>query len=139
MAQSDPARVAGETFELVGLIVRDAERLLDQHLHLIRGELRRELRAVPAALATIGAGAGLAVVGGGMGALMLVHGLHRFTRLPLWGCYGLVGGALTVTGTGLLASGSRRAASIRLVPRESIGALCEDVAWIKNQLTSPSS
>lgn len=139
MAQSDTAKLAGETIELVGLIVRDAERLLDQHAHLIRGELRRELRAVPAAAATIGVGAGLAAVGGGLGALMLVHGLHRFTRLPLWGCYGLVGGALAATGGGLLASGTRKAASISLVPRESLGALREDVVWIKNQLTTPSS
>ena len=139
MAHSDTAKFAGETIELVGLIVRDAERLLDQHVHLIRGELRRELRAVPAAVATIGVGAGLAAVGGGLGALMLVHGLHRLTRLPLWGCYGLLGGALAATGTVLLASGTRKAASISLVPRESIGALREDVVWIKNQLTAPSS
>ena len=70
---------------------------------------------------------------------MLVHALHRFSRLPLWGCYGLVGSVLAATGSCLLVSGTRKAASISLLPRESLGHLREDVAWIKNQLTDSSS
>ena len=139
MAQSDTATNAEEILELVGLVALDTRRLLDQHVQLIRGELRQELGAIPSAVASIGAGAGLAAVGGGLSALMAVHFLHRYTRLPLWGCYGLVAGLLGVTGSCLFASGTRRAANINLVPRESIGALREDVAWIKKQLTTRPS
>jgi hypothetical protein len=124
---------------LVGLIVHDSERLLGQHARLLRSELRHGLRRVPPAVASIGAGAGLAAVGGGLGLLMLVHALHRSTRLPLWGCYGLVGGTLAAVGAGLMASGVRQAAGISLVPRETLGAFREDVQWIKNQLTGPTS
>ncbi len=56
---------------------------------------------------------------------MLVHGLHRSTRIPLWGCYGLVGGVLAAVGGGLIAAGTRRAVSISIVPRETIAALGE--------------
>jgi len=132
-------REVHEVGELVDLIVRDAEKLLDQHARLLRSEIRQGLRTAPTALAAIGAGAGLAALGGGLGALMLVHGLRRSTRLPLWSCYGLVGGTFAALGAGLIASGTRKAAGLTLVPRETARALHEDVAWIKNQLTIPKS
>jgi hypothetical protein len=138
MAQDTAKPAASEVGELVGLIVGDAERLLDQHARLLKSEIRQGLRTLPPALAAIGAGAGLAAVGGGLGVLMLVHGLRRSTRLPLWSCYGLVGGALAALGAGLAAGGARRAAGLSLVPRETARALREDAQWIKNQLTSPT-
>jgi len=128
-----------EVGEVVGLIVHDVENLLDQHARLLRSELRQGLRAAPPALASIGAGASLAAIGGGLGVLMLVHGLQRSTRLPLWSCYGLVGGACAALGAGLISSGTRKAAGLTLVPRETARALREDVAWLKNQLTLPTS
>jgi len=128
-----------EVGEVVGLIVHDVENLLDQHARLLRSELRQGLRAAPPALASIGAGASLAAIGGGLGVLMLVHGLQRSTRLPLWSCYGLVGGTFAALGAGLMASGTHKAAGLTLMPRETARALREDVAWIKNQLTIPKS
>jgi hypothetical protein len=124
--------------ELVGLIARDAERLIGQHFDLLRSELRQDVREVRSAVASMGAGAGLVATGGVLGSLMLVHGLHRSTRLPLWGCYGLVGGLLTALGAGLVATGAQRAAGLRLVPRETIAALREDVEWIKD-LANPEA
>jgi hypothetical protein len=130
---------AGEITKLVGLIVRDSERLLDQHARLLRSELHEGLHAVPRVMARVGAGAACAAVGGGLGVLMLVHGMHRSTRLPLWSCYGLVGGTLAAIGAGLMASGARQAASISLLPRETIGALREDALWIKNQIADATT
>ena len=119
---------------LVHAIAGDAERLVGQHAALVREEIRDGLGPAPAALAAIGAGAGLVAAGGVLGTLMVVHGLHRSTRIPLWGCYGLVGGALAAAGCGLVAAGTRRAAGIRLVPRETIAALREDISWLKDQI-----
>ena len=129
-----------ELRELAGLahdVAVDVERLVTQHAALARAEIRDGLGRAPAAAAAIGAGAGLVAVGGGLGTLMLVHGLHRSTRLPLWACYGLVGGALAAAGCGLIAAGTRQAAGIRLVPRETIAAIREDVAWLKDQIADP--
>jgi hypothetical protein len=126
-----------ELHDLAGLIraiAGDAERLLEQHAALVRSELREGLRQVPVAAAEIGAGAVLAATGGLLGAFMIVHGLHRSTRVPLWACYGLVGGALGTAGYSLIARGARRASSTSLVPRETIGVLREDIAWLKDQV-----
>jgi hypothetical protein len=131
---------SGELQELAGLvqaIAGDVERLVAQHAVLAREELRDGLGRAPAAVAALGAGAGLVAAGGVLGTLMLVHGLHRSTRIPLWGCYGLVGGALAAAGCGLVVAGTRRAAGIRLVPRETIAALREDIAWLKDQIAGP--
>jgi hypothetical protein len=122
-----------ELAELLGAVTRDAGRLAGLHMKLLRSELRQELRAAGGAAASLGAGAGLVAAGGLCGVLMLVHGLHRATRLPLWGCYGLVGGALAGAGAGLIASGARRAARLDLVPRQTLAALQEDLAWLKDQ------
>ncbi|HZW30364.1 MAG TPA: phage holin family protein [Isosphaeraceae bacterium] len=124
---------------LVGAIAQDTERLLGQHAALLRCELRAGLRGAPAALATIGAGAGLIAAGGLLGSLMLVHGLHKSTRIPLWGCYGLVGGVLATVGGGLVVAGTRRTAALQVVPRETIAALSEDFQWLKDQVTRGTS
>ncbi len=42
--------------------------------------------------------------------------------------------ALAAAGCGLVAAGTRRAASISLVPRETIAALREDISWLKDQI-----
>jgi hypothetical protein len=130
---------SGELHELAGLaraIAGDAERLMGQHVALLREELGEGLGRLPGAEAAIGAGAGLVAVGGVLGSLMIVHGLHRSTRIPLWRCYGLVGGAVAAAGFGLVAAGTRRAAGIRLVPRETIAALGEDIWSIRPKRAS---
>ena len=131
---------SGELQDLAGLvhaIAGDVERLVSQHAALAREELRDGIGRVPVAAAALTTGAGLVAAGGVLGTLMLVHGLHRSTRIPLWGCYGLVGGTLAAAGCGLVAAGARHAAGIRLVPRETIAALREDIAWLKDQVAGP--
>ncbi len=137
MARDRAGRELREMSGLVRAIADDAGRLARQHAELVRAELREGLGPAPAAAAALGAGIGLAAVGGMFGALMVVHGLNRATRLPLWGCYGLVGGAMAAAGYGLAASGVRRAAGVRIVPRETIAALREDISWLKDQIAGP--
>jgi len=139
MARDVGRTEVGELAHLAGLIVHDTERLLRQHVDLLRSEVRQGLNEIPPAIVSIGAGAGLVAAGGVLGSLMLVHGLHRFSRIPLWGCYGLVGGLLATVGGGLVVSGTRRAAAIRLVPRETMTALHEDLEWLKDQVSLPTS
>jgi hypothetical protein len=83
-------------------IIDDIRKLVGEHVDLLRTEVKQELRQAGTAAASLGTGAGLAALGGVMGTLMVVHLLHRATRLPLWACYGLVGGALGGGGARLL-------------------------------------
>jgi hypothetical protein len=121
--------------ELVGPIVHEAERLLGLHADLLRSELRRTAAEVSPALVSIGAGVGLVAAGGLLGSLMLVHGLHRTTRMPLWGCFGLVGGLLGTIGVGLAGMGTRRLSDVSLLPRETMSTLREDLEWIRHKAT----
>jgi hypothetical protein len=126
----------GDLTGLLGLIAHDAEHLVDQHFELLRAELRQGLRELPPAAVSLATGAGLVTTAGLMGSLMLVHGLHRATRLPLWGCYGLVGGLMATAGGALLTTGLRRAGNLRVTPHETIAALREDVQWLRDQITN---
>jgi hypothetical protein len=117
-------------------IVEDSETLLDQQLSLLRAEVHEQLQRAGEAALSLGAGAGLVATGGALSALMVVHALHKATRLPLWACYGLVGGTLGAWGARLLAAGRREAASVRLLPPpRTAAALKENLTWIKEQTT----
>ena len=116
-------------------IVHDSEVLVGQQLRMFRAELREELVQAGQAALELGAGAGLIATSGVLSALALVHALHKATRLPLWGCYGLVGGLLGAAGAGFLADSRARAADLRLPPPESMAALRENLAWLKEQVS----
>ena len=115
--------------ELVEDVVDDARRLLTQQIDLFKQELREESGRVVRAAAEVGAGAGLVTLGGVLTAHAAVHLLHRSSRLPLWGCYGLVGGLLAAAGGGLLGRARAEAAGLKLAP-QTTEALEENVAWL---------
>lgn len=126
MAQDETLDV-GERLEP---IAHDAERLVGLHAELLRSELRQSAAQITPAMVSLGAGAGLAAAGGLLGSLAIVHALHRTTRLPLWGCYGVVGGLLGAAGAGLLGSGARQISEVELIPRETLATLKEDFQWV---------
>ena len=124
-----------DTVTLVKEIIGDAETLVGQQFDLLRVELGEDLKEAKQAAIALGAGAGLVASGGILTALMLVHALQRGTRLPLWICYGIVGGLLGVSGAALLAAGRKEAAGIKLwPPPKSAAALKENLQWLKEQI-----
>ena len=129
-----PKASSGDQFTaLAESVIRDVEKLIAEHVDLLRAEVRQDLRRAGTAAASLGAGAGLAALGGVMGTLMVVHLLHGATRLPLWTCYGLVGGALGAGGAALLATGAREVAELARVAPETTRAVKEDIAWAREQ------
>jgi hypothetical protein len=114
-------------------IAQDTEQLLALHADLLHSELRQSVAQVTPALTSVGVGAGLAVASGLLGSLAVVHALNRATRLPLWGCYGLVAGVLGAAGAGFMGSGARQLSGISLIPRETIATLKEDLKWVKGK------
>jgi hypothetical protein len=119
--------------EQVQPIVHDAKRLATLHTELLRSELRQTAAEVSPALSSIGVGVGLVAAGGLLASLALVHGLHRSSRLPLWGCYGVVGAMLGTVGVGLMGSGRRRLSSVDFIPHETLSTSREDIAWVKEK------
>ncbi|HKA52469.1 MAG TPA: phage holin family protein [Candidatus Binatia bacterium] len=120
---------------LIGGIINDARDLMLQEFTMAKLEVQDELRRTKAAAISLGIGIGIAAVGGLLLLLMLVHLLHALTPIPLWGCYGIVGGVLLLTGLLLLYSGKKTAEEIAVVP-ETVETLKENAKWIREQTTS---
>lgn len=122
--------------QLLTGLMNDAKELLRQELALAKHEVRVELRKTMLAVMSLSIGAGIAAIGGLLLILMLVHLLHALTALPLWACYGIVGGLFAVVGVVLLVIGKNKLARIHLVPQETVETMKENVQWIKEQVTA---
>jgi uncharacterized membrane protein YqjE len=121
---------------LVAGIIDDLQELIKQNLTLFKVEVRADLRKTKEAASALGVGAGLAVVGGLHLSLMLVFLLWWVfdPNLPLWACFGIVGGVFAGVGFALLLRGKKKLDSFNPLPDESAGALKENVQWIKNRI-----
>lgn len=124
---------AADLKELAGAILQDAGKLLGQQVDLLRAEMGQELHKAAGAALSLTAGGGLVAAGGLLSSLMLPHLLHRATRLPLWCCYGLVGGGCAAAGLALVRQGRARLGDVRLLA-QTTEAVKENLTWLKEQL-----
>jgi hypothetical protein len=114
-------------------ILLDAQELLGQQVQLFRSEVKQEVRQLKSGIVSISIGAGIVAAGALTLVGMLVHLLAAKTEIPLWGCYGIVGGGLMVPGLLILLGGKKSVADVHLAPPpETAQALKENVAWLKN-------
>jgi hypothetical protein len=119
---------------LVGGIVNDAQNLIKQQFTLLKSEVQEEIRQARAAATLMAAGCGVAALGGLLLALVLVHLLEAQTDIPLWGCYAIVGGVITLIGVVLLVAGRKEASNVELTPPpQTTEAAKENLAWLKDQ------
>ncbi len=122
----------GETLgDLAQGVVQDVERLLGQHLTLLRKEFAEKLDQVKPAVASLGGGTGAAALAGVLGSLAVVHLAHRVTGLPLWACYGGAAGLLGAASCGMLAEGVRRVSDLDPIPHRTAEAIEEDVSGVR--------
>jgi Virulence factor BrkB/Putative Actinobacterial Holin-X, holin superfamily III len=121
MAQ-DPEHASASLVTLVGDLITDAKELLAQEVTLARYEARQAVRHTQKAALALGSGSGSTVIGGLLLLVMLVWLLAAWTPLPLWGCHGLIGGALALIGGVLLARGSTQRAARDSVPPQTAKA-----------------
>jgi hypothetical protein len=128
---SDPSLAS-----LIGGIINDAKDLLLHEFVMAKLEMQSELQKTKAAVISFAIGAAIAVIGGFLLALMLVHLLGAFTAIPLWGCYGIIGGGLLIIGLIVLSMSKQTGETIDAVPQQTIATLKENAQWIKEQTTS---
>ena len=117
--------------EHVTTIVDDAKTLLGQQAQLLRAEAREELHHVGASATALATGAGLALAGGAMGGVALVHVISRVTRLPLWASYGLAATGLIAGGAAYIRRGREELSRVELLPK-SAEALQENLEWLQS-------
>jgi hypothetical protein len=130
-----PSRAEPSLTQLLTGIVDDAKALLRQELALAKHEIREDLRKTQTAILSLGLGIGVAAIGGLLLILMLVHLLQALTELPLWACYGIVGGVFVILGGVLLLLGKRTIARIEVVPQHTVETMQENVQWIREHVT----
>ena len=131
-------RPRGTDFGLMNLvtgILDDAKILMRQEAQLLRDEVKLELSKAGRAASGFGIGAVLGAVGALFLLLMLVHGLHEWTGLPLWGSYGVVGGMLAGVGLTFILRARSLAGTVHTTPRRSLHTMKENVQWIKERMT----
>jgi hypothetical protein len=121
---------------LIGGIINDARDILLKEFTMAKLEIQDELRKTKTAAISLGIGIAITAVGGLLLILMLVHLLQTLTGLPLWTCYGIVGGVLLLSGLIVLFTGKKTAEEIEVVPQETVETLKENAQWIKEQTTS---
>lgn len=125
---------------LLGEIARDMGNLVTEQLALFRAEIFQEAKKATAGIAEIAMGGGLTAAAGLLSGMMFAHLLQRTTKLPLWICYGFVGGAISAASFELLKSGRDKIARIEfLPPPESTAALKENVEWLKRQISTDAN
>jgi len=114
---------------LVGGIVADVEQLIVQQSRLARLEIRNELRRVRTGTWFLGAGLGIAWIGGLMLCLMLPYLLNWATELPLWACFGIAGAVYLFLGGGAVYAARTMFQGAATLP-ESVEALKENVTCL---------
>jgi drug/metabolite transporter (DMT)-like permease len=132
MEQTTPPRL--RLMDLIGGILFDVKSLLRQEVQLFRDELKLQISTGGRAVSKFFVGAALAIVGALFLLLMLVHGLHDWTVLPLWACYGLVGGLLSGIGIALVVRAQSVVGSFQVTPRRTLYTMKENIQWIKEHM-----
>jgi len=118
---------------LVNGIIGDAQQLIRQEVLLARREMQEELNKAKTAAVSMGVGIALSAVAVLLLLFMAVYLLNWATTIPLWGCYGIVGGlSLAVAGV-LFFAAKNQISKIDLVPRQTVETMKENVQWLKNQ------
>lgn len=121
---------------LLGGIAHDAKDLLLREVALTKLEVQYELSKAKTAAIALGIGFGIIAAGGMLLMLMAVHALAAFTVVPLWGCYGIVGGVVVLPGGVLLAMGKIKAEKLDMVPQATVERIKESAQWLTKPTTS---
>jgi len=118
---------------LVSGILHDLQELLEQQLALFRHEVAADVKRTKEAALSLVLGLTIGFVGVGLLCFMLVYLLQwAAPSLPLWGCFGIVGGVFTLVGGALTLLGKNQFESFNPLPDESAQALKENIQCLMN-------
>jgi hypothetical protein len=132
---------AGETSvtSLVAGIVSDAQELLKQQVALLKHDIRSDIRHAKEALISLAVGGVIAALGVVLLSFMLVYLLFWLVpAIPLWGCFGIVGAAVTIIGAILIYTGVRRFTESNPLQENTLEAMRENLQWTTRPSTSGS-
>jgi len=127
---------------LLGGIISDFGDLIRQEIRFAKAEVKSDLSKTREAISILAIGVGIASVSGLLLVWMLVYLLHWLTipagdgldpaKLPLWVCFGIVGGLLAVIGGITIQTGLWKLQSNNPLPDQTVQNVKENVQWIAN-------
>jgi len=117
-------------------LIGDIKTLLREEIRLAKDEIQAEVSKLKTAGVSVIIGAGPAAVGGLLLIFMLVHLLQAVTDLPLWVCYGIVGGLLVSSAALLLFKAKANMSDVHLAPQHTVATMKETATWIEEQVAS---
>jgi hypothetical protein len=130
MAANTPTGQDASVTSIVTGIINDAQDLFAKQVDLLRHDVEKDIRHAKEAAAHLATGAVVTFIGVLVLCGMLVYLLSwLFPELPLWACYAIVGGPITLAGLALLYRGWDRAETLNPLPEESLQAVKENVQW----------
>jgi hypothetical protein len=123
---------------LVGEIVKDVQDLVKQQFQLSRHEIEEDIRKSTEAATIYGVGVGTLFLGALSLCLMLAHLIHWLTaphgtdpaHFPLWACFAVIGGVLSIVGWEVMYAGRRMLQKINPLHNPATQALKENVQWL---------
>jgi signal transduction protein with GAF and PtsI domain len=118
--------------QLISGIIGDAQELAKQQFSMFRTELQQDVRRTKQALVALVCGLALVSVGATLLCFMAVYGLQAAFELPLWACFGIVGGVLAAGGGVAFYAAMRQFNEFNPLPDESAQALKENMQWISH-------
>jgi len=120
---------------LVGGIFTDIAHLVASELEIAKHEVREEIRSAKTFFALLVLGLWVAGMGLFMILMMLAYLLNKNTVVPLWGCFGIVGGTTFLVGAGFLFWANNKKRGIdHLIPQRAAEAVKEDIGWIRSSI-----
>jgi hypothetical protein len=111
---------APSIISMISGVTADAKELLISELTLTKLEFQREFVKAKAAAVAVAIGIGFGFIGAISLVFMVVHLLADFTMVPLWGCFGIVGGTFALLGALVATSGKIKSNDVNLLPRSKI-------------------
>jgi len=114
---------------LVGGILTDVQQLMAQQTRLLRLEIREDLHKARSGAIFLGAGLGIAAVGGLLLCVMLPLLLHWLTDWPEWVCFGIFGVLFLFIGGGAAYAAVKKFQGAASLP-ESTTTLKENMACL---------
>lgn len=121
--------------KLVGSIIEDVQGLFKNQLELFYHEVQDDMRRTKEASLSLATGGLVLLLGGvflGLTAVFFLDWMFS-PDLPLWGSFGIVGGALAVLGVVFFLKGKEQFASFSPLPEKSVEALKENLQWTNSK------
>jgi peptidoglycan biosynthesis protein MviN/MurJ (putative lipid II flippase) len=119
--------------QLLSGIVSDAQDLMKQQLALFRSEVREDFQKTKQATLLMVGGLVIAQLAAMLVCWMFVHLLAAsFPDIPLWACFGIVGGVLALIGGGLALASMSIFKSFNPLPDQTAQSVKENVQWMTN-------